>query len=107
VNEGTLAAVRTAFMRLLACWPDRGTAGTALAELNDVPDDAAALAQWAAALHPQGPVAAESPTPQAAAVSAPPAPAALEPRRGSAAAGGDEGAAATGCSRSARRRSTG
>jgi two-component system chemotaxis sensor kinase CheA len=93
LNEGTLAAVRTAFLRLLACWPDRDTASTALAELNDVPDDAAALAQWAAAFHPQGPVAAEAPTPQAAAVSAPPAPAALEPRRGSAAAGGDENAA--------------
>jgi two-component system chemotaxis sensor kinase CheA len=93
LSEGTLAAVRTAFMRLLACWPDRGAAGTALAQLKDVPDDAAALALWAAALHPQGPVAAESPTGQAAPVSAPPTPAALEPRRGSAAAAvGDEGA---------------
>jgi two-component system chemotaxis sensor kinase CheA len=88
LNEGTLAATRTAFMRLLACWPDRDAAEAALAALAAMPPDAGALAQWAALHRPHGPAQveglAEAAVANAPASPAPPIPATLEPRRGAA-----------------------
>ena len=77
IAAGTVAATRTTFGHLLACWGDAAALAAARDALDALPPGAVPLAGWAAQHAPHG----ATPMPAAGATVAP-----LEPRRGSTAA---------------------